>query len=419
MERTNSAVGLIVGLSLLTAALSVSAFAQESIQPSLVSNQAAELRKVIDRGDYNLRVGPILADFSASTEIQYNDNINLSDHAKTGDWIFVPQVNLNTYWPVTELNELRLDLGFGYQAYLNHSNLNSDWILIAPDSLFSFDVYVGDFRFNFHDRISIEQNPVDTIELSNVARFGRLENSAGVSVIWDLNQVKIMGGYDHYLFDSLESTFYYVSRSEEQFLFSVDVILNRTTTTGIRGTAALVDYNSNSVFNDATEFSVGPFLEMQLTPYTRIRAQGGFEGVYFHGNAAGQPSSPSNGGFAYLDVIQRLNRYFTQYLNIGYDTQLGVTTAYQRTAYARYTVEWRVNSRLNLAVQGFYEHANESASSFGSEHPSLYGASIFWSTRLTKRFTVGLQYIFTGRTSNLPDRSYSQNQCIFRIGYNF
>jgi hypothetical protein len=317
------------------------------------------------------------------------------------------------------LNELRLDLGFGYQAYLNHSNLNSDWILIAPDSLFSFDVYVGDFRFNFHDRISIEQNPVDTIELSNVARFGRLENSAGVSVIWDLNQVKIMGGYDHYLFDSLDSTFYYLSRSEEQFLFSVDVILNRTTTTGIRGTAALVDYNSNTVFNDATEFSVGPFLEMELTPYTRIRASGGYEGIYFHGNALGQPASPSNGGFAYLDVIQRLNRYFTQYLNIGYDTQLGVTTAYQRTVYVRYTVEWRVNSRLNLAVQGFYEHASESASSFGQEHPSLYGGSIFCSTRLTKRFTVGLQYIYTGRASNLPDRSYSQNQCIFRIGYNF
>ncbi|MBV9275922.1 MAG: hypothetical protein JO333_18660 [Verrucomicrobia bacterium] len=419
MARIGPAVALIVRLSLLTVALSISAFAQESIQPSLAGDQVAELRKVINRSDYNLRLGPVLLDLSASTEIEYNDNINLSDHAKTGDWIFLPQVNLNMDWQATAVNELRLDLGFGYEAYLNHSNLNSDTLLIAPDSLLSFDVYVGDFRFNFHDRLSIQQNPVDTIELSNVARFGRLENSAGVSAVWDLNQVKIMGSYDHYLFDSLDSTFDYLSRSEEQFLFSVDVNLNRTTTIGVRGTAALIDYNSNTVFNDASQFSVGPFLEMYLTPYTRIRASAGYEGLYFHGNAAGQPNSPYSGGFAYLDVVQRLNRYFTQYLNIGYDTELGVTTQYQRTAYARYTVEWRVNSRLNVAVQGFYEHANESESGFGQEHPSLYGGSIFLSTRLATRMTVGFGYLYTGRTSNLPDRSYSQNQFIFRIGYNF
>jgi hypothetical protein len=228
VARIGPAVALIVRLSLLTVALSISAFAQESIQPSLAGDQVAELRKVINRSDYNLRLGPVLLDLSASTEIEYNDNINLSDHAKTGDWIFLPQVNLNMDWQATAVNELRLDLGFGYEAYLNHSNLNSDTLLIAPDSLLSFDVYVGDFRFNFHDRLSIQQNPVDTIELSNVARFGRLENSAGVSAVWDLNQVKIMGSYDHYLFDSLDSTFDYLSRSEEQFLFSVDVSHLRT-----------------------------------------------------------------------------------------------------------------------------------------------------------------------------------------------
>jgi hypothetical protein len=416
MERTGR---YIAALSLLTAALSVSALGQESIQPSLAGDAAAELRKVINRSDYNLQLGPVLVGLSASTEFQYNDNINLSDHAPVGDFIFQPQFNVNMDWQATQANELRLDLGLGYQAYLDHSNLDTSALLVTPDSLLSFDVYIGDFRINFHDRLSVQQNPVDTIELSNVARFERLENSAGVSVLWDLNQVKIMGNYDHYILESLQSLFDYLNRSEEQFLFSAGVNLNRTTTTGLLGTAALIDYNSNTVFNNAAQFSVGPFLEMDLTDYTRIRASAGYEGLYFRGDVVGQTTSPGNGGFAYLDVIQRLNRYFTQYLNVGYDTELGVTTAFLRTTYVRYTAEWRVNSRLNLALQGFYEHAQESPSIYGQEHPSQYGGAIFLSSRVAKRMTAGFGYIYTGRSSNLPDRSYSQNQVIFRIGYDF
>jgi hypothetical protein len=63
--------------------LANSGLGQESIQPSMAGSAAAELRKVINRSDYNLRLGPVLVDLSASTEIEYNDNINLSDHART------------------------------------------------------------------------------------------------------------------------------------------------------------------------------------------------------------------------------------------------------------------------------------------------------------------------------------------------
>ena len=419
MERIGRAAGLIAPLSLLTVVFSISAFGQESIEPSLAGDAAAELRKVINRSDYNLRLGPVLVGLAASTEIEYNDNINLSDHARTGDWIFQPQFNVGVDWRVTPVNELRLDLGFGYQAYLNHSDLNSTALLVTPDSLLSFDVYSGDFRINFHDRLAVQQNPVDTIDLSNVARFERLENSAGVWALWDLNQVKLLAGYDHYNFQSLESTFDYLNRSEEQFLFSGSLILNRTTTTGLRGTAALINYSSNAVFANATQFSVGPFLEMNLSEYTRIRAAAGYEGFYFRGSVPGQTNSNQNSWFADLDIIQRLNRYFTQYVNVGYDNELGVTTEFQRIAFVRYTGEWRVNSRLNVALQGFYEHTLESASIFGEERASLYGGSIFLSARLIPRVTVGLAYLFTARNSDIPDRHYSQDRVIVRVGYDF
>jgi hypothetical protein len=419
VERGYAITRFYAVLSFLTASFCIPSLAQESIRASLAGDAAADLRKVINRSDYNLRLGPVLIDLSASAEIEYNDNVNLSDRAKVGDFILRPQINLNLDWQATQANELRLDLGLGYAKYLSHSDLDTSALLVSPESLLSFDVYVGDFRFNLHDRLSIQQNAVDTIDLSNVARFERLENSAGIWALWDLNQVRILAGYDHYLFQSLDSTFDYLDRSEEQFIFSGSVNVNRTTTIGSRGTTALINYDSNRVFNDGTQFALGPFLETDLTPYTKIRVAAGYEGLYFRGNAPGQSQSDENGWFADLDIIERLNLYYTQYLNVGYNTEVGVTTSLQRIAFVRYTGEWRVNSKLNVAVQGFYEYTQESASLFGEEHASLYGGGVFLSYRFLQRLTTGIGYLFTARSSDISDRNYSQNRVIFRIGYDF
>ena len=49
---------------------------------------------------------------------------------------------------------------------------------------------MGDFRINIHDRISLQQDPIAEVALSNIADYGRFENTAGVSVLWDLNKVR-------------------------------------------------------------------------------------------------------------------------------------------------------------------------------------------------------------------------------------
>ena len=38
--------------------------------------------------------------------------------------------------------------------------------------------------------------------MSNVIEYGRFENTAGISVLWDLNKAVLTFGYDHYTFIS-------------------------------------------------------------------------------------------------------------------------------------------------------------------------------------------------------------------------
>jgi hypothetical protein len=160
--------------------------AQDAIRPSLAGEAAAEARRQsIDKIPYNLQIGPMKFRFSATMGFEYNDNINLAEDgtavffSPTGpivvttkaqdDIILRPQFNMNALWPITQLNTLRLDVGVGYAFYMNHSNYNTNGVLVSPGSQLAFDIFVGDFRINIHDRFSLEQDPVAEVALSNVA----------------------------------------------------------------------------------------------------------------------------------------------------------------------------------------------------------------------------------------------------------
>lgn len=215
-----------IGLALLVLGLCGAPLvhAQDAIRPSLAGEASAEARRQsIDQIPYNLQLGPMKLRFSATLGFEYNDNVNLSEDASAflpgpfgpvlvtteqqSDFIIRPQLNINTLWPITQLNTLRLDVGIGYAFYMDHWDDNTNGLLINPGSQLSFDIFVGDFRINIHDRFSLEQDPVAEVGLSNVADYGRFQNTAGISALWDLNAAVVTLGYDHYNYISTEDLF--------------------------------------------------------------------------------------------------------------------------------------------------------------------------------------------------------------------
>src|SRR5205085_1177672 len=121
--------------------------AQDAVRPSLAGEAASEARQQdVDRLPYNLLVGPVRFRVSATMGVEYNDNINFAENNKQDDFILHPQVNLNAIWPITQINTLTLDIGIGYSIYLDHSEDNTNGILISPATQVSFDIFVGDFR---------------------------------------------------------------------------------------------------------------------------------------------------------------------------------------------------------------------------------------------------------------------------------
>jgi hypothetical protein len=424
--------------------------AQDAIRPSLAGEAAAEARRQsIDKIPYNLQVGPIKFRFSATMGIEYNDNINLAEDGSftfqtiagpivittepQSDIILRPQVNVNALWPITQLNTLRLDLGVGYAFYLDHSNYNTNGLLISPGSQLAFDIFVGDFRINLHDRFSLQQDPISEAQLSNVADYGRFENTAGIAVLWDLNQAVVTLGYDHYNFIATNDDFEYLDRNADIFSGSIGFTPTATMTVGVEGSAINTYYDQN-VLNDSLAYSAGLFLETQLSSNLRVRIAAGYQWIDFDNNGIVGDIQDVDDYYANLVLSHRVNSVFTHNLSIGHENSLGVNSNFVTLNYVRHTGTWNIFYHTLLTTELFYEDAADSGglgttflpgpglpifNPFVAETFHRYGGAISLGYQLTPHVTLGFRYQYTQKDSDQPLRDYRQNRVSLDGTYSF
>src|SRR5436305_2517439 len=272
-DQLRKSITLLFVMSMLVGTGGV--FAQDAIRPSLAGQAASEARQQdVSRIPYNLLLGPVRFRVGASVSGEYNDNVTYAETNEQDDFIVTPNLSLDMIWPITQLNTLRLDLGVGYSFYLDHSQYDTDTILIAPKSQIAFDIFVADFRINIHDRMQLQQDPIQEGALSNVVDYGRFENTGGISVLWDLNKLLFQVGYDHYNFISTTSAFDYLNHNSEILNGSAAFIVTPTIRIRAEGNG-LFTRDDQMLLNDNEDYSVGGFIQAELTNNLKIRAAGG------------------------------------------------------------------------------------------------------------------------------------------------
>jgi len=407
-------------IALLTLALLciTTAWGQDAVRPSLAGEYASEARRQdIDRIPYNLMVGPARFRVSATFGVEYNDNINYAEQDKQDDVILHPQVNLNGVWPITQINTFTLDIGLGYSIYINHSEDDTNGLLISPASQLAFDIFVGDFRINIHDRPSLQQDPIAEPVLSGVVDYGRFENTGGVSVLWDLNKVLLTLGYDHYTYISTTNDFDYLNRNAEEVSATGQVFVSSTTAVGVE--SYFVDtYYGQTVLNDSIDWSIGAFVESQITNNLRARVAGGYQMINFDNNGSVNDFSDVQDYYVNLLLTHRLNSSILQTISAGHENQLGVNSNSIRLNYVRHTVTWNIIRNTLLSTEFFFEDATESGG-FIDEHLHRFGGAVTVGYQLTPHVTLGLRYQYTQKDSDVFLRDYRQNRVSFDGTYSF
>ena len=439
IKSTLLALGMV-----LSAGMSM--YGQDAIRPSLAGqDDYAARQEDVSRIPYNLMMGPVRFRVGATVGAEYNDNINYAEVNTKDDFIITPSMTLDAIWPVTQLNTLRLDLGIGYSFYLEHSDENTDYLLVAPKSQLAFDIFVGDFRINIHDKFELQQDPIQEGALSNVVSYGRFENTAGVSVLWDLNKVLLEVGYDHYNFIATNSDFEYLDRNADSVGGSIAFIVNPTITVGAEGNAVWTRYTNDNtgvgIMNDNEEYRAGGFIEASLTSNLKARVAGGYQWINFDQNFVTFFIGPF--GFQFPDhqnsddyyvnglIAHRINAQISQTLSAGHENQLGVNSNFITLNFVRHTVSWNIIRNTLLTTEFFYEDAEESGGVVGAtpftvvtgqragEHFHRLGGAITLGYQLTPHVTLGVRYQGTTKDSDVFLRDYNQNRVSVDGTYSF
>jgi hypothetical protein len=391
---------------LLLLGLPRAAQAQESVRMSLASAAAAEDRQkaASSFGYYNLKLGPTAWSFSATLGVDYNDNVNYTETNPEGDIIFRPQINARSMWPVSDQNSINFSLGAGYSAYMQHTDLSQ--FFITPNSGLSFDMYVGDFWINLHDRFSLTEDTYQDPSVAGSGGYSQFQNVIGVAPLWDLNKIQLRSGYDHLNYISMSSNPSYPDGQADVFSLSGGYAVRSGTYLGAEMGWQTMRYSGGTtVYPEANQWNVGCFYDTQASEYIHLTAHAGYTVYTPQGGQALNTATNLDGVYAQIQLKHRVNQKLEYTLmggrSITFALYGGTTDLYSAILDAR----WRLLRKIIVGLGFTYYHGTQLL--VGGETYDQYGPRISLSRPITAKLTGGLSYQYYWRTSNEANRSYN------------
>lgn len=423
MPMNNSAVRAVSRLSVIAVMIFMAARcqmpAQEALRSAVETDRSYRARSSVRAAmAEQIKAGPIVFQAGVSYGFEWNDNVYYRAVDTEDDFIHRPQFNVRAIWPVSRDSVLSCGVGVGYQLYTEHSELSR--LVVTPDSELAWDIEIRDFGLTFFDRIEYSQDVLGQAGLSGVARFPRLENTVGLQARWHPKRWVLEAGYSHYNFISWADEYNYLDRSAEQWFGRVGYRFGRETIGGIEFSANLTDYDS-ALSTDNTGFSIGPFIQWQLTRDIELNARGGY--VLYSAEESPLTGEARDLHSYYCGVEMRhritrtishslsVQRYVQQSLWLGGDFTELLSVNYGGTwAFYRYAA-------LNMNV--FYENGKQPRTTALTEKFDRYGFNPGVNYQVSRRLAVSLSYRYTNRNSQMNNLSYKQNAVIISAAYRF
>jgi hypothetical protein len=411
-RRAPTALGWCWRLSLAAPVLlTVSlAPAQEALHESLAGDAAAQARSrqqesmpyTFKSGDFKLLVTP-------SLNLGWNDNINLAHTNVLQDFIFFPALGLKVNYPLTQRNLLQLDVTFGYQEYLDHSDYSR--LYVQSGSALSYDVYIKDFWINLHDRFSYVQNPPGQAAVAATGTYGTAQNMLGFNTTWDLEDVTLSLGYDHQNYWSTTPEFSYTDRASELVVGRGGFRFHPTLTAGVEGTVSSTAYDQ-PVLNNNMGYSAGVFADWQPGHYFHFQPRFGYMLYQFQQTSQSIPAVNQGAWYFDLTATHELSDVVSYSFSAGHEITLGVYGDTIEDWYIRPAVNLKMMKDLTLTTSFSYQDGSQALQTTpgaGVENYDWFMWGLSLNYAVVQRLNLGLTYGLTYRVSNYAFREYTQN----------
>jgi hypothetical protein len=412
------ALGLLV-------VLTTTSQAQDIARPSLGGDRAAFpiYSSPIPASRYNVKAGPVKMLFNASVGASYNSNVNVSEDNPIGSFVLSPRVGMGVYWPITKLNKLRLNVSLGYDYYFSDPELGGQTLLVSPDTEFMFNIFAGDVQITFFDRPSITNNPVDNPSLSDAVNYTILNNTAGINISWDLNDVLLGAGFSNFINYALNDDFDYLNRISNQVFANASFLVLPYLRVGLEGSTTGTVYSEGSnagsnALNNNIDYTLGGFAQGTISRYLEWSGGVGWQITDF--NEGNNPLNTGNYSkpYFYFNIDNTLNRYFSHRLSTGFE---GVPSSESNSLalfYVRYSFNWMLIRDWSLGGSAFFENGTESDGP-NSEDFNRVGANISLSYQLSEHWVMTLFVGGLSKGSTVSSYDYTQQQFGGIVTYTF
>ena len=335
--------------------------------------------------DYNIRMGPVLANFTAGTTFTYQSNFNQvgSGGAAAQSLLTIgPTVGVTLEYQISDTALLQFGTGISYQTSI--SGFQYDQLAISPNSSISYQFSIDAVRISVQNNISTaNQATVDpTISgtgLSSLMEFNRLSNSSGVNIVWPaLKYTTLSAGYFYTINTSVgKDNFQQFDSGAHSFSVSATQQLGPALAAGVVGNGGLLSYDSTPIVtqqgsslvntsaaiqNGSSSWSVGPSIQWMVTKSISASAIVSYTNQRF--NAAGLVGDTSNftGITPSLSISHQINRSFSQAIVGARSANGGNGSNFTENYTANYSIVYNFINQASISLGlGFNRFAQSNA----------------------------------------------------------
>jgi len=411
------------------------------LQPLRPGQDLTTAEQTEEADKYNFAVGPVRFEFAVGFGIEFNDNINLAKTGRESDIILRPSMDVEATWRLSDLNTLHINLGLSYAVYLDHSEFNSRAPLISPNSDVALTFYTGPVKWTVRDRISYQEDAYDLAVLSNTTVYRRWENQAGLDADWAINQkLDVTVGYDHYNLWTVgnDPVFNLQDRSIDTIFIKPSVQVNPAVKVGLNASYSFINFVSPDRA-DGDGILVGPFIDWQISDVTNVHLEGGYQQLKFDGasnfsnaeiaelglsaaDAAAVQSiladnSNSNSYYIKFEIDNKPSDVFQHRLTFSKTAEVGFESDFYNLYHVEYNASWKCLPHTEIGPSIFYEYYTTSGTA--GETGYRVGAALGIRYHFSNSLTLGLDYRYLLKNSNIETDDYYQNLVFLSLYYKF
>jgi hypothetical protein len=318
------------------------------------------------------------------------------------------------YWPVSDQNSLNLKFSGGYYAYAGHSDYDR-WF-VNPGSELSFDLYVGDFWVNLHDRFTITSDNYQDPTVVDTQDYSQLQNDLGFAALWDMNKLLVRFGYDHLNYVVLSGDRRQPNAQNEVISTAAGYAFWPRAELGVEFGGAWMNYDTSladAIYTDGFQWSVGGFLSGRVTEHIEGRLSAGYTMFL----PEDEQIDDFSGMYIMFSLTHRVNEHVDYSLTGGRTIQFALYGGTIDMFNTRLLVNWRILNKMTLSTGFVYEHGEYLVAYI--ETFDRYGPSISLGRYITEKLYASLGYQYYNRDSTEPTRDYDLHLVTLNLGYRF